>query len=89
MSRDTTPDMSRQPVRHDPIGSDHTRDDSTFVLACRELSPGWTSKELANLMRRDQRTAQRRIAQWIERGWVRELTDDPGRYEVNITEVRS
>jgi hypothetical protein len=82
VSRDTTP----RHVRQARTVSDTWHDDSTFVLVCRELSPGWTSKELAALLRKDQRTAQRRIAQWIESEWVTEIEE--GRYQVTITEAQ-
>jgi hypothetical protein len=86
LSRDTARDATARQVRPDRTVSDAWRDDDALSLVSRQLSPGWTSKELAALLRKDQRTAQRRIAQWIEHGWVRELKDEPGRYEVTITE---
>lgn len=78
-----TPDMSRHHVGQDRTVSDDIGDDDTLSLALRELSPGWTSKELAALIRKDQRTAQRKIAKWLDARWVRDCGD--GRYDFTIT----
>lgn len=86
MSPVATGDMTPRSVGQDRTVSDDRRDDDTVLLVKRKLSPGWTSKELADLLRRDQRTAQRRIERWIERGWIKKIED--GRYDVTITEVR-
>lgn len=84
MSPATTADMSQRHVGRDRTVSDMGRDDDTLSLARCELSPGWTSKELAALMRRDQRTAQRKIAKWLECGWIKDCGDS--RYDFTITE---
>jgi hypothetical protein len=83
MSPVATPNLSSRHVGQERTVSDSARDDDTLSLARRELSPGWTSKELAGLMRRDQRTAQRKIAKWVEHGWARDLGD--GRYDFTRT----
>jgi hypothetical protein len=88
--RQTASERQMSPATtHDTVGQDRTvsdtwRDDDTLMLARQKLSPGWTSKELAALIRRDQRTAQRKIARWVECGWAKEYED--GRYDWDIME---